>query len=158
MAICELRAEICYIPPTRDSIRPGEIPEGRCPIGRSQARTGPSGCHRAGGTSREEAPIRPPWGWPLVGGDRDRSTTRMRGRVVGSSRCGAEACCGACLRRRVAVSVRAGAGGRAGLRPVVAAAGWPVCAAPSSSAPLGAVVVGVSLPRRQGESHDAEGG
>jgi len=86
------------------------------------------------------------------------STTRMRGRVVGSSRCGAEARGGACLRGRVAGSVRAGAGGRAGLRPVVAAVGWPACAAPSSSAPLGAVVVGASLLRGQGKSHDAEGG
>jgi len=72
VAICQLRGEICYIPPTRDSSRPGEIPEGRNPIGRSRARTGPSGCHRAGGTSREGAPIRPTWGWRLVGGDRDR--------------------------------------------------------------------------------------
>jgi len=158
VAICQLRAEICYIPPTRDSSRPGEILEGQRPIGRSRARTGPSGCHRDGCTSREGAPIRLPWEWRLVGGDRGRSTTRMRGRVIGSSRCGAEARGGACLRRRVAGSVRAGAGGRPGLRHVVAAAGWPVCAVPSSSAPLGAVVVGVSLPRRQGESHDAEEG
>jgi len=42
------------------------------------------------------------------------STTGMRGRLVGSSRCGAEARGGACLRRRVAGSIRAGAGGRAG--------------------------------------------
>jgi len=82
----------------------------------------------------------------------------MRGRVVGTSRCGAEARGGACLRRRAAGRVRAGAGGRAGLRPVVAAAGWPARAAPSSSAQLGAVVVGVSLPRREGKSNDAEGG
>jgi len=39
----------------------------------------------------------------------------MRGRVIGSSRCGAKARGGACLRRRVAGSVRAGAGGRPGL-------------------------------------------
>jgi len=118
---------------------------------------------RAGVTAPAARAVRGRRSGPLGGGGwsvatATASTTRMRGRVVGSSRCGAEARCGACLRRRVAVSVRAGAGGRAGLRPVVAAAGWPVCAAPSSSALLGAVVVGVSLPRRQGESHDAEGG
>ena len=58
----------------------------------------------------------------------------------------------------VAGRVRAGAGGRARLRPVVGAAGWPAFAEPSSSPPLGAIVVWVLLFRREGESHDAEGG
>jgi len=76
VAIRQLRVETCYIPPTRCSSRPGEIPEGWRLIGRSRARTGPSGCRRVGGTSREGAPIRPPWAWRLVGGERDRFNNR----------------------------------------------------------------------------------
>jgi len=52
VANCQLGAEICYIPPTRDSNRPGEIRGWRNPIGRSQPLTGPRGRNRPGGGNR----------------------------------------------------------------------------------------------------------
>ena len=127
MAKCQFGAEICYIPPTRDSNRPGEIREWWNPIGRSRTLTGRHGCNRPGGRSREGAPIRPDRGgaavrrrWPrpsdharacVRGGQLDlrvRSTlTRRHARAGGSKR--------VCtwMRRRVRGP---------GLRPVLAAA------------------------------------
>ena len=52
MANCQLSAEICYILPTRDSSRPGEIRGWLNPIGRSRPLTGPRGRNRPGGGSR----------------------------------------------------------------------------------------------------------
>jgi len=75
---CQFRAIICYIPPTRDSNRPGEIRGWLHPIGRLRSLTGPRGRIRPGGGSHEGAPIRPDRGGVAVCRRRPRPSDHAR--------------------------------------------------------------------------------
>jgi len=83
VAICQLRAKMCYIPPTRDSNRPGEIRGWGHPIGSSRTLTGPRGRICPGGGSRGGAPIRPDRGQKAVRRRRPRPSHHARACVRG---------------------------------------------------------------------------
>jgi len=83
VANCQLGAEICYIPPTRYSNRPGETREWWNPIGRSRTLTGPRGRNSPGGASHEGALIRPDWGGVAVRRRRLRPSGHARVGVGG---------------------------------------------------------------------------
>ena len=120
LAICQLRANICYIPSTLASNLPGEIQEWCHPIGCSRTLRGPRGRNCPGGGSRGGAPIRPDRGG--AGLPVSATTSRPRARV----RWWPSACAGgrvdayaqACSHRRLHTCgcVGASAGAVAGVR------------------------------------------
>jgi len=122
---CQSAAETCYIPPTWDSNRPGEIREWWNPIWRSRPLSGPRGRNRPGGGSRggRAAQSRSGGGG---GSPSPLATVRPRTRVrvwrAACAACQTDAYAYARPRRRLGVDVRArrpGVGWRAsGSRPV----------------------------------------